>query len=217
MNYKAHYKKLIEKSKDRIYSGYTESHHILPRCLGGSNDVSNLVDLTPEEHYVAHQLLIRIYPNEPKLVYAAIIMCANRRGNKVYGWLRKRLSAAQKVRQCGELNSQFGLVWIHKNGKAIKIKPEQLTEFTQDGWERGRKPTEIINKKVILRGIHSEKFNWILEQEEIILAEFDMHNSISLILTKRGFKNREGNAILSKWLKSKGKSPLRRRNTAGVA
>jgi hypothetical protein len=30
--------------------------------MDGSDLVSNLVYLTPEEHYVAHQLLVKMYP-----------------------------------------------------------------------------------------------------------------------------------------------------------
>ncbi len=36
---------------------YFENHHIIPESLGGSNKKSNLVLLTPEEHYICHSLL----------------------------------------------------------------------------------------------------------------------------------------------------------------
>lgn len=41
-------------------SGYTENHHIIPRSLGGTNARSNLVRLTYREHFVVHQLLVRM-------------------------------------------------------------------------------------------------------------------------------------------------------------
>ena len=40
---------------------YKEAHHIVPKCLGGSNEHDNLVDLTAREHYIAHILLAKIY------------------------------------------------------------------------------------------------------------------------------------------------------------
>ncbi|XAO17074.1 homing endonuclease [Escherichia phage FL23] len=60
MNYEKIYNSLIDRARNRALTGYKERHHIIPKCLGGSNDASNLVDLTPEEHYVAHQLLVKI-------------------------------------------------------------------------------------------------------------------------------------------------------------
>ena len=54
------------KAEKLIY----ERHHIKPRCMGGTDDMFNLVDLTPREHYIAHQLLAQLYPDEWKVVCA---------------------------------------------------------------------------------------------------------------------------------------------------
>ena len=40
---------------------YSERHHIVPRHLGGGDEPSNLVRLTPEDHYFAHLLLAKIH------------------------------------------------------------------------------------------------------------------------------------------------------------
>jgi hypothetical protein len=64
------YNKLIEKYRCLVLRGYVESHHILPRCMGGTNEISNLVDLPPKAHYVAHHLLHKAYPDNIKLAYA---------------------------------------------------------------------------------------------------------------------------------------------------
>ena len=80
--------------------------------MGGSDDPSNLVDLTPEEHYVAHQLLVKIHPNNGKLIYAATMMCSNRINNKLYGWLRRRLSVSQAEAMAGSGNTMFGKRWV---------------------------------------------------------------------------------------------------------
>lgn len=97
MDYFKHYDLLMMKARNRTLFGYKESHHIIPKCLGGSNFPDNLVDLLPEEHYIAHQLLVKMYPNHPGLLSAAMMMSANRSGNKVYGWLRKRWSEKMKT------------------------------------------------------------------------------------------------------------------------
>ena len=137
MNYELHYSKLIEKARKRNIGGYLEKHHVIPRCMGGNDEKENLVSLTPEEHYVAHQLLIKIYPTNYKLVNAAVMMTPSRPSNKLYGWLRRRLSASMSIQQSGERNSQFGSVWIHnkilKENKKIKSH-----ELIPEGWEKGR-------------------------------------------------------------------------------
>ena len=40
-------------------SEYVESHHIVPRSMGGSDDPSNLVFLTAREHLIVHKLMVR--------------------------------------------------------------------------------------------------------------------------------------------------------------
>jgi hypothetical protein len=70
MNYKSIYLQLINKAKNRSLSGYSERHHIKPRCLGGTDDESNLIDLTAREHYIAHKLLWKIFPNCKKIFSA---------------------------------------------------------------------------------------------------------------------------------------------------
>lgn len=98
MDYQKHYDRLIDRARYRIIEGYTERHHIIPKCMGGTNIPENIVKLTPEEHFVAHQLLIKIFPEEMKLAFAAHMMCKSphnhRSNNKMYGWLRRRVMLA---------------------------------------------------------------------------------------------------------------------------
>lgn len=55
MNYTKIYNDLINRAKTRKnLLGYTEVHHILPKCLGGSENKKNLAILTAREHYIAH-------------------------------------------------------------------------------------------------------------------------------------------------------------------
>ena len=61
--------------------GY-ELHHIQPSSLGGSNDESNLVLLTHREHYIAHWLLTKIYPDEPKVHYGFLCMLRDPHGER---------------------------------------------------------------------------------------------------------------------------------------
>lgn len=65
MDYQSLYNTLISHRKlNPPQNSYTERHHIIPRCMGGVDDKSNLVDLTAREHFVAHRLLAKIHPKE---------------------------------------------------------------------------------------------------------------------------------------------------------
>jgi hypothetical protein len=96
MNYQKIYNDIIIRGQSRMLEGYKEKHHIIPRCMGGSNDTNNLVSLTPEEHYLCHLLLVKIYPNNIRLVKAAMFMVSSnsnqQRNNKAYGWLKRQYS-----------------------------------------------------------------------------------------------------------------------------
>jgi hypothetical protein len=71
------------KGRTRIPDQLYEKHHILPKSLGGSNDPSNMVLLTPREHYIAHWLLWRIYGNK-EMAFAFYCMTKmNKRTNKI--------------------------------------------------------------------------------------------------------------------------------------
>jgi len=101
MNYKKIYTTLIDRATRRVNEGYVEKHHIVPRCLGGTDANENIVNLYPEEHYLAHQLLVKIHPTHYGVLSAAMLMTKHsktnkRMNNKLFGWLRKRASLLTK-------------------------------------------------------------------------------------------------------------------------
>ena len=49
---------------------YHERHHITPKCLGGTNDKENLIDLFAREHFEAHRLLALENLENDSLIYA---------------------------------------------------------------------------------------------------------------------------------------------------
>ena len=130
VDYTRHYNKLIERApKIRPTNYFTEGHHVVPRCIGGT-DNDGIAYLTPEEHYIAHLLLVKIYPNEPKLVYAANAMSTYklngcRLNNKSYGWLRKRHSKIVKEFLTGKPRSQEVREKISAAQKGRPLTPKQ--------------------------------------------------------------------------------------------
>jgi len=79
MDYQKIYHQIVERAKNRVLEGYKEKHHIIPKCLGGSNDKNNLVELTAREHFLCHMLLCEIYPNENKLRHALFLMAIGKK------------------------------------------------------------------------------------------------------------------------------------------
>jgi len=53
---------------------YSEKHHIIPKCMGGLDDLDNITILTAREHFIAHSLLCKIYPTNYKLAHALYTM-----------------------------------------------------------------------------------------------------------------------------------------------
>jgi hypothetical protein len=127
MNYQTIYNTIIERSRNRVLTEYSEEHHIIPRCLGGSSDKSNLALLTPEEHYLCHLLLVKLNPNNIRLVKAAMFMVSGtkyvRRSNKMYGWLKRQYSDYMR----GPNNpSKLNGTW--NKGLSVKLRKTDITD-----------------------------------------------------------------------------------------
>ena len=77
MNYKKIYDSICERGQTRVLSTkvYTEKHHMIPRCMGGSDDINNITILTAKEHYLCHYILaFKLYPNHHGLIKAIDMM-----------------------------------------------------------------------------------------------------------------------------------------------
>lgn len=112
MDYAKHYSLLISRAVGQTLEGYTEKHHILPRCMGGTDDPENLVRLTAREHFVAHQLLVKMHPEVSKLVFALRMLSAanyGRQGSRLHTWLRHKMSmtAAENMRNRNQSNPEI--------------------------------------------------------------------------------------------------------------
>lgn len=110
MDYKRIYDALVEKAKARglnksQHEGYFEIHHIVPRCMGGTNDKSNLVLLSGREHFMAHMLLWKAYPKNRSLAFAANFM-SNRDVCKINSYLYEYLQADSARKYSEEMSGK---------------------------------------------------------------------------------------------------------------
>jgi hypothetical protein len=114
MNYSAIYAELMMRAQARTLTGYVERHHILPRCLGGSDEPENIASLTPREHFLAHLLLVKMHPGHNGLSFAAHMM--GRQGtldrSRDYAWVRARVSADQSRRMAGVPRSEAAMAGL---------------------------------------------------------------------------------------------------------
>ena len=53
---------------------YHERHHIVPKCLNGTDTEDNLIDLFAREHFIAHKLLAEKYPDSYSIIQAYHLM-----------------------------------------------------------------------------------------------------------------------------------------------
>lgn len=105
------YYNIINRAKSRVLEGYAETHHILPRSLGGTNDSENLVRLTAREHYICHLLLPKMTSGASyqKMIYAYTIMSGRKLYNsKKYNFYRAEYAKINSELRSGEGNGMFG-------------------------------------------------------------------------------------------------------------
>jgi len=170
MNYRDHYDRLVNRAKNRKLDGYVEKHHVLPKCLGGSDDPENMVLLTAREHYVAHQLLVKLYPGHRGIAYAALLMTRVGRGegrvnNRMYGWVRQKYAQAQSVWMKKWLN----LVGNPSSREEVKRKrSEAWTKDKNPSWKnpnwKGIKAAALKTKGVKQTETHQKRISESLKK-----------------------------------------------------
>lgn len=152
MNYKRIYNELIEKRKVVMPSGTTELHHIIPKSMGGTDLVSNLVNLTVREHFIAHWLLWKIYRNK-QMAYAFNMMRRGRRKlelhftSHAYAAMKKANTEASS----GSNNHMYG-----KKHSASTIEKMRLSQLGKPTSEETREKMRAVRKGKKLSASHME-------------------------------------------------------------
>jgi hypothetical protein len=138
MDHQKAYHQLIDRAKLRgNFEGYKEKHHIIPRCLGGSNDLDNLVYLTAREHFICHWLLHRANPNERKLAIAFDRMAKG--GNTTQP---RYVPSSRVIAEAREASSR-ARTGMKKPNVSAKLKGRFVSEETKAKMSRARKGTQL--------------------------------------------------------------------------
>ncbi len=151
------YFNIIERAKERSISGYVEVHHIVPKCLGGTNEAKNTIKLTAREHFICHLLLTKMHDDHRlKFAFASMNRINDRQTGKripiktsvIYEYLKKCNSEASSIRSTGVKNNE---------GKKKYYNPEtgeEIFKFNHPGipWIQGS-----MKLRSKLKGVHSGK------------------------------------------------------------
>lgn len=162
MNYLKIYNDLMNKGRNNIFNNdeYFEEHHITPKSLGGDNSPENLVKLTFREHFVAHWLLYRIYPDNKELAAAFHISAFGnnvRETRKKYKFYMPSSRALEEAK-IAKVNSRKGRKHseetLNKMRETWKKKKE--TGYIQDN-NKGRNLTEEHKRKISVSRIGKKR------------------------------------------------------------
>lgn len=140
--YIKYYNTIIQnRINNPIIESYKERHHIKPRCMGGSNDSSNLVNLTAREHYICHLLLCKIYDKNLALLSAFLRMSndVNKQhiSSRHYEEMKQQYINI-KSEKMSESNHMAGRIWVNNGVINKSINKEDLSRFLEMGFQKGR-------------------------------------------------------------------------------
>lgn len=137
------YTNIIEnRLNNPINEGYIESHHILPKSLGGSDNNDNLVNLSAKEHFIVHQLLPRFIngPGKYKMMYAASCMFMKSKytpgrhiNSNLYAYIKPRISKM--------VSKQFKDLWLNDDYRIKTIGAQKAS------WYNGSRAAQLSYMK----------------------------------------------------------------------
>ena len=127
-----HYKELdLKKSKNL----YTESHHIIPRCMGGSNNKDNLVRVPARVHFLLHWMLYRIYRTS-EMAFAWNMMCMNthnsRYTSRSFSIIRRIFSECASSAHKGKILTDSHKKKISKSNTGKRHSKETKMKMSQN-------------------------------------------------------------------------------------
>jgi len=156
VNYIRIYNSLIDNARSRLFiEGYCEAHHITPKSMSGSDDDSNLVNLTAREHFIAHYLLAKAYGGDqwrPLLYW-------KERNSRLYDLARLKVSELMKFKEPWNKNLTGG-IWSEARRKAQKnVVHKGLSEETRAKMRKPKSPQHSAKIKLAKQNQSAETRN----------------------------------------------------------
>jgi len=186
--YSKNYFTITSNAKQRITEGYTETHHIIPQSLGGTNDKENLVELTAREHFICHWLLVKMTEGDErgKMLYALQGMKAeNKFQNRYHTKITARVYEKYRVEHSLNHSKVMKGRPAHNKGRKMSDEQKQLLrekakanhaggKIYSEEWQQkriakvtGQKRSEETKKLMSLQAIGKPKGPMSEEQKQI--------------------------------------------------
>lgn len=159
------------KGRKKMSRSGLHLHHIIPVSMGGSNDGSNIVIVTPREHFIIHWMLHRIYGGKMTVAFRMMIdgkyTACRKINSKLYeklvtegieqrtadeSWRKKN---AEAVRRTVKTQS-----WIESNKHALEKMhndPQAKANHAKAMRERSQDPKWIAMHKEHLKNMHASE------------------------------------------------------------
>jgi len=139
--YKLWHDNIIAKAKLRTEKLIYEIHHIIPKCLKGTNDKYNLVKLTPREHYMVHMLLCKFTQSyaKHKMLYAFNAMRYIKSKGRDYK-INSRIAQKLRLELKHSKKTKLKMSESQKGNKnALGIKRNKETRLKMSNAQKGNK------------------------------------------------------------------------------
>ena len=219
------YDSLIERAVPRGLEkekrdGSMEIHHIVPKCLGGTNDKFNLVLLTNREHVIAHMLLQRMYPDNLSLANAVNICFGqhtDKISSKTVAMFRENYNKLLSISRLGIEFSEETKQKIRESRLGTKMSEEAKQKISG---KRNPGATEVIDHRTDPPTIYETKKSFLIAFgiSDFILEKLleDPNSGITGTprkLKRRGYKIKDSNGIIYKSLRECARAYNRDRTT----
>lgn len=172
--YTSWYYLIVKAAQSRVLpiTQYRERHHIIPRCMGGTNDPMNLVSLTAKEHYIVHLLLPKMVEGRAKykLQVALWRMCSPKDGrhipcNRAYEQAKTDMATALSNLNKGKPlpeHQRLAMKGKPAHNKGKKMPASHGAKIS--AYRKGRKFTKVANSKPYesRKGQPCPKFKWVM-------------------------------------------------------
>lgn len=189
--------------------GYHERHHIIPKCMNGSNNKDNLIDLYAREHFIAHKLLAEENPQNYQLKYAYwnMCQCTGRDGQDKYIPTPEEYEEARifcHEAMSGENHPWYGKHHTQESREKMSISKKDMYNGENNPFFGKKHSQENIEK---MKGTHSGKDN--PKSRPVYCIELGIgFDSIGIASEKTGVNKRSISYCLDGTQKHAGKHPV---------